>query len=667
MNMGRNLLILLMLVFFNAAAFAETATFHVAETDLEDTSAGLGLYGSSNDFDNPNGWHFFGYSRYTYAYYNAYWRWALTIPKGSIINHAYVRIRSDYTNSGNLDAAFQALVADKRWETGKGFNRESYPNGTALKNIPLQGTPVVWAITDSWNEGGWHVSPDIADLVQERLWNVGYAPDGEEGKYFGLVLKHVSGYAYRTGTQQPDDNSFVAELYVDWTPNFDGMPEYESTVFHVGDSDIEDTYAEGRVGGTNGFADINGHQYVGYSALTGAIYDSYWRWPLTVPKGATIVEAYVRLRSNYTTSGLVDTALEALSPDGKWEESGGFGADNYPDGMTLTDIPRQGLSVVWDLMPDWTVGDWYQSPDIANLVQARIDNGDYDPFDINYRHFGLVLSYTAGSGYRVATQEPHDDTLTAHLFVKWIPPDDGCEEVEVCGDGIDNDCDGEIDEFCNTCPIAEAGGDQSVYRGDIVLLDGSGSSDADGDQLAYVWSLVSRPEGSSAALSGSLTATPAFVADAPGDYIIELVVDDGACSSEPDTCIVTAFMPEYLCPMGMGYWKNHSDEWPVQSMRLGAVNYTRDELLAILKRPVKGDASMLLARQLISAKLNIANGSDPRPVEETVIVADQLLSGFSGPLPYKVKPSSGTGRSMLEAAKVLDAYNKGELTPECEP
>jgi hypothetical protein len=76
---------------------------------------------------------------------------------------------------------------------------------------------------------------------------------------------------------------------------------------------------------------------------------------------------------------------------------------------------------------------------------------------------------------------------------------------------------------------------------------------------------------------------------------------------------------------------------------------------------------MILAVQLIAAKLNIANGSDPAPVSSTIAHADTLLSMFSGKLPYKVKPTSATGQMMVNDGKTLDAYNNGLLTPGCSP
>jgi hypothetical protein len=135
-------------------------------------------------------------------------------------------------------------------------------------------------------------------------------------------------------------------------------------------------------------------------------------------------------------------------------------------------------------------------------------------------------------------QEQSGDEYSAALYVEWIPPE--ClGGVEICGDGIDNNCDDRIDEFCNECPVADAGPGPSAHIGDVVRLDGGGSSDGDGDMLSYVWSLALTPEGSAATLSDPLSAAPVIVIDVPGDYVAELIVHDGTCESELDVVTIS--------------------------------------------------------------------------------------------------------------------------------
>jgi len=89
-------------------------------------------------------------------------------------------------------------------------------------------------------------------------------------------------------------------------------------------------------------------------------------------------------------------------------------------------------------------------------------------------------------------------------------------------------------EVVNTAPIADAGPDQSVIAGQRVTLDGASSTDPDGDELTFAWTL------DDASLSGADTASPMFCAADAGAYTAELVVNDGMADSAPDEVTVTA-------------------------------------------------------------------------------------------------------------------------------
>lgn len=92
----------------------------------------------------------------------------------------------------------------------------------------------------------------------------------------------------------------------------------------------------------------------------------------------------------------------------------------------------------------------------------------------------------------------------------------------------------------NSPPMAEAGTHQNITVGSTVILDGSGSADADGDMLTYRWTITAKPSGSSAQLKDVATATPSFTTDAAGTYIVALAVNDGAVDSAPDTVQIVA-------------------------------------------------------------------------------------------------------------------------------
>ena len=239
------------------------------------------------------------------------------------------------------------------------------------------------------------------------------------------------------------------------------------------------------------------------------------------------------------------------------------------------------------------------------------------------------------------------------------------------GAGSDTDDVEVLASVQNVPPIANAGVDQQVTQGTVVTLDGRGSSDADnGPQpLTFSWRFVSKPTVSQmtdAAINGAATATPQVTPDVVGSYVLELGVFDGANAFDNVMIEVQAPPSTARCPLGHGYWKTHPEKWPVSSLQLGSQSYSKTELLNLLARPSRGDASVILVHQLIAAKLNIAAGVVATPIAATITDADQRLSAFTGKLPYKVKPSTTAGKAMVKAADKLEDFNEGELTPQCK-
>ena len=92
----------------------------------------------------------------------------------------------------------------------------------------------------------------------------------------------------------------------------------------------------------------------------------------------------------------------------------------------------------------------------------------------------------------------------------------------------------------NRPPVADAGPDQTVFVGEVVQLDGTGSYDPDGDPLTFRWAFVERPQTSGAKLDDPTSPRPTFVADYPGVYVLELRVEDGRGGADTDSVTVTA-------------------------------------------------------------------------------------------------------------------------------
>jgi hypothetical protein len=89
----------------------------------------------------------------------------------------------------------------------------------------------------------------------------------------------------------------------------------------------------------------------------------------------------------------------------------------------------------------------------------------------------------------------------------------------------------------NKAPSANAGSDQTVDEGTLVTLDGTASSDPDGNTLTYLWTA---PSGIT--LSSTSAAKPTFTApevNSDTQYNFTLVVSDGSLSSAPVSVLVT--------------------------------------------------------------------------------------------------------------------------------
>ena len=88
----------------------------------------------------------------------------------------------------------------------------------------------------------------------------------------------------------------------------------------------------------------------------------------------------------------------------------------------------------------------------------------------------------------------------------------------------------------NSPPAADAGPNQNASEGTVVRMDGSGSSDPDGDAISYRWE-----QSAGIALQGSNTSAPYFTApdvSTDTDYTIKLIVSDGI-TADTDAVTIT--------------------------------------------------------------------------------------------------------------------------------
>ena len=121
----------------------------------------------------------------------------------------------------------------------------------------------------------------------------------------------------------------------------------------------------------------------------------------------------------------------------------------------------------------------------------------------------------------------HKTRLNLYLLLAFFLTLTACDMFG--GDNNDND---------NSPPNASVTADKKKpAAGDTVALDASESSDPDGDELTFSWTLET-PDGSNTALSAQTAVDPQFIPDTSGNYTARVRVDDGSLTDTDDLSLV---------------------------------------------------------------------------------------------------------------------------------
>lgn len=132
-------------------------------------------------------------------------------------------------------------------------------------------------------------------------------------------------------------------------------------------------------------------------------------------------------------------------------------------------------------------------------------------------------------------------------------------------------------EYQNTAPMANAGEDVNVFAwvdgNASVTLDGSGSYDADGDNLTYLWNWSINGNTNEANGISPTIELPV------GVHTIELVVNDGLKDSEPNEVVITVVEPIecrlWILPRVINRQGNQLDIWTTLKLPAGV---TKDQI-----------------------------------------------------------------------------------------
>jgi len=173
----------------------------------------------------------------------------------------------------------------------------------------------------------------------------------------------------------------------------------------------------------------------------------------------------------------------------------------------------------------------------------------------------------------------------------------------------------------NIKPIAFAGGDQTVNEGTLVQLDGSLSSDGDGEPITYKWLAPTNVILSSATISKPTFTAPLVQLDST--VIISLVVNDGLINSDTDKVSVTI--------------KN--------------LNILSSEA-QIINSALAGADSVKVNQALLQVILYLAYGTDPKALAPTFEISPKA----------KISPASGSIRDFTSPVSYAVTSEDGNVT-----
>jgi hypothetical protein len=113
-----------------------------------------------------------------------------------------------------------------------------------------------------------------------------------------------------------------------------------------------------------------------------------------------------------------------------------------------------------------------------------------------------------------------------------------------------------------------------------------------------------------------------------------------------------------------GYWKNHPEAWPVDTIVIGGVSYTRDQAIAGMEAAVKKDKTYSMFQALVAAKLNVLVGNADECITQTIPAADAWMADNTLGSGVSAGGKDTPWRQGEPLASELDAYNNGLL---CAP
>jgi hypothetical protein len=131
---------------------------------------------------------------------------------------------------------------------------------------------------------------------------------------------------------------------------------------------------------------------------------------VNIPQGTEIISAYLKIQSHDDRlDGIVYGKIQAEAAD----DAASLGSSRRVDSLLMT-----SASVNWDHYEPWIENTWYESPDIADVVQEVVDRAGWSPSN------SLTIIYStrvSKGGYRNFSSYDRGDDLAPKLEITYVP------------------------------------------------------------------------------------------------------------------------------------------------------------------------------------------------------------------------------------------------------
>ena len=467
---------------------------------------------------------------------------ALYAPDGSRVGHvSNYTVANFYNTSASQTGTYTLMVQDgtsRREQVGNyeihfakslGANEHgSLINGGSVSGDITLGDLDTWTFSASAGER-LHIQLSDVDRNNYFPWMVLYSPEGERlsqsGNYSVASIRNL--LATQTGT--------YTLLVQDGTSRRDQTADYE--IYFAKSLGANE---HGKLSGAGSYFETVTQGDLDTFTFDGAVgdevtlvmreIDAINLYPFMTVHGPD--GSYLTNAGDYSSAGLYNLSLPM---DGTYTlvlSDGTSGKDQIGDYVLEFNLPTAAPD------PQKPIASASSAPTVYKDQVIQLNgSGSFDPDDAPEP---LSYSWTLVSTPDLSGLTQADIT-NAQSSNATVQPDVYGEyrfELEV-NDGLLTDSAIVTVTVVNRAPTAHAGADQNAELNALTQLDGSASSDPDGDLLTYVWTISAVPAGSNLEqLQNASSVNPSFTPDVAGDYVFSLVVDDGENSSTGDSVVV---------------------------------------------------------------------------------------------------------------------------------